>query len=325
MLSEASFEGVAITNAGVVVDTNSVFASWFGRSAEDLIGEQGLSLFAPDDHDLVKQMSLQSASYYEARMLRPDGSQFPVEVRGRQASFRGTPVRIAVIRDVTEKKQREAELRKHAERLKDLSLKDELSGLLNRRGLMEHGGRQLRNAVRNNKTGCLFFIDLNGMKGINDTLGHELGDRALVAAANVLRLVFRDSDVITRLGGDEFAVLASDCGEEDVAVVRERLSARSNEYNRDSGERFRLSMSVGSAVFDPTTSPDLDRLVEAADRCMYEQKRAVKAMQGIKAPHAGLKSLSPQAPSIVDQKPTLTMPEDHGDALTPELFKPPAA
>lgn len=279
ILSEASFEGVAITKAGVIVDTNAVFASWFGRPPEDLIGEPGLSLFAPEDRALVRQMSGESGRLYEAHLLRPDGSRLPVEVRGRDANFRGTTVRIAVIRDITEKKRREGQLRSQAESLKDLSLRDELSGLLNRRGFVEHANQQLRSAVRNKRPSCVFFIDLDGMKAINDSFGHEVGDRALIAATEALRSVFRDSDIASRLGGDEFAVLAQDCGATDVQAVRQRLRARAVEFNRDTSEKFRLSMSVGAAVFDPKTgsAADLERLMELADKDMYEDKRASKA------------------------------------------------
>lgn len=279
ILSEASFEGVAITKAGVIVDTNAVFAAWFGRPPEDLIGEQGLSLFAPEDRDLVKQMSGESGRLYEARMLRPDGSRFPVEVRGREANFRGTKVRIAVIRDITERKRREGQLRTQAAQMKDVSLRDELTALLNRRGFVEHATQQLRSAIRNNKPSCLFFIDLNDMKGINDALGHDIGDRALIASATVIREVFRDSDITSRLGGDEFAVLAVDCGPADVLTLRQRLHARTAKLNRDTSETFRLSMSIGAAVFDPQTGTagDLERLMELADKAMYAEKRASKA------------------------------------------------
>ena len=276
VLSEASFEGVAITKAGIIVDANPTFASWFGRTPQDIIGESGLALFAPECREHVRSRSEQSGTFYEASMLRPDGTRFPVEVRGRDATFHGMKVRIAAIRDVTERKRQEAELRQQAEQLKALSLSDELTVLLNRRGFMEHARQQLRSATRGRRRLSLFFIDLNGMKHINDTFGHEAGDRALVATAGVLRSVFREADIASRLGGDEFAVLAAECGPDDVEAIRQRLTMCVAEFNAREREPFQLSLSVGSASYEPGADGDIERLLEAADAAMYREKRALR-------------------------------------------------
>jgi diguanylate cyclase (GGDEF)-like protein len=178
------------------------------------------------------------------------------------------------VRDVTEKKQREAELRAQAERLRSLSLRDELSGLYNRRGFLELGQQQLRNIARSQRAGCLFYADLNGMKAINDELGHEMGDRALAATATLLTSVFRDSDVVARLGGDEFAALASDCDTEGQISLKRRLESAIDGFNAQGLERFRLSISVGSALYDPRAPLKLEALMEQADAKMYEEKKA---------------------------------------------------
>ncbi len=282
ILSEASFEGMVISRNGICVDANTNFASWFGRTPEQFVGQPGLELFVPEDRERVLRMSNQPDTMYEAQMQRPDGSKLTVEVRGRNATFRGLPVRIAVIRDITEKKRQEAALIEQAELLRTLSLKDELTGLFNRRGFVEHGRQQLRSAARANRSACVFFVDLNGMKGINDSLGHEVGDRALVAAARVLGGAFRDSDIVSRLGGDEFAIFAGDCGANDVAVLRERLRTRTDESNAANSEPFRLSMSVGAAVFLPGSKADLDSLMELADQDMYEEKRASRGLGSVR-------------------------------------------
>jgi diguanylate cyclase (GGDEF)-like protein/PAS domain S-box-containing protein len=271
-LSEASFEGVAISKDGVLIDTNALFASWFGREPGGLVGTDSLALFAPEDRPQMSQLDQASGPVCEAHLLRNDGSSFPVEVRGRDAIFRGDQVRISVIRDITERRQREAELKHQAELLRTMSLRDELTGLYNRRGFLEHTQQQLRSAARTRRAASVFFVDLNAMKTINDTWGHEAGDRALVAAARTLSQVFRDSDVVSRLGGDEFAVLAADCGAEEVDGVRDRLQRGVEELNASAREPFRVSISVGSAVFDPTNPTDLNTLMAAADRSMYEEK-----------------------------------------------------
>ncbi len=283
VLSEASFEGIAISRDGIFLDVNTTFASWFGSTRESLVGKPGLPLFAPEDQARLSAMSGQAGAMYEAQMLRPDGSRFSVEVRGRDATFRGSPARIAVLRDITEKKRQEAELIEQAEQLRALSLKDELTGLHNRRGFIEHARQLLLGAARSERNACVFFIDLNGMKGINDSLGHEVGDRALCAAALVLSSVFRDSDIVSRLGGDEFAIFASECGAADVPRVNERLRAKTLEFNATTNEPFRLSMSVGSATFEPGSKSDLEALMETADQHMYEEKRAARGIRTVLA------------------------------------------
>ena len=198
-----------------------------------------------------------------------------MEVRGRHASFRGQTVRIAVIRDITERRQREGELQRQAELLRTMSLRDELTGLLNRRGFLEHARQQLRLAGRTKRPAVVFFIDLNGMKLINDTFGHDAGDAALSETAQLLTSAFRESDIVARLGGDEFAILAADCDAEGAATMRGRIDQNVEASNQ--GTRpyaFRLSVSVGTAVFDPLAPRELDALLEAADQAMYEQKRA---------------------------------------------------
>lgn len=275
MLAEATFEGVAISKAGVVVDTNETFATWVGCPPFELIGMDGLSLFAPEDRALVAEKSIQTGAKYEAHMLRRNGERFPVEVRGRHASFRGQTVRIAVIRDITERRQRESELHRQAELLRTMSLRDELTGLLNRRGFQEHARQQLRLAGRTKRPAVVFFLDLNGMKVINDTFGHDAGDAALIETAQVLTNAFRESDIVARLGGDEFAIFAADCDAEGAAAMRGRIDQNVEASNQ--GTRpyaFRLSVSVGTAVFEPLAPLELDALLEAADQAMYEQKRA---------------------------------------------------
>ncbi len=273
VLSESSFEGMAISRAGVILDTNALFASWFGRTPAELAGTRALELFAPEEREQVQDHAGEPMTCYVAHMLRGDGTRFPVEVRGRDATYRGEPARIAVIRDISQQRRQEAELQAQAQQLKALSLRDDLTGMYNRRGFQEHGQRQLANAARSRRPACVFFIDLDGMKGINDTLGHEIGDRALVATAQLLAAVFRASDVVARLGGDEFAVFAQECSLDDVPAVRARIQERIEALNEGGTERFKLSLSVGAAVHDAANPADLDALLEAADRSMYEQKR----------------------------------------------------
>lgn len=269
VLADASFEGVAITKAGIILDTNENFARWLGYEPRELSGRSGIELFSPQHRDRVMHASANAELAYEAEMLRRDGTTFPVEVRGRSLHFRDEKVRIAVVRDITEKKQREAEL-------EALSLRDALTGLYNRRGFLELAGHELKAAERKRQRCALFYADLDGMKQINDQLGHALGDQALSSTAELLQRVFRASDIISRLGGDEFAVFAPDCDEAGVASSCARLGRAVAELNESRICPYQLSISAGAAVWNPERPIDLASLLEAADSSMYEQKRSAR-------------------------------------------------
>ena len=269
VLADASFEGLAITKAGVILDSNENFARWLGYEPRELAGRPGIELFSPKDRDRVTQASGNADIAYEAEMLRRDGTTFPVEVRGRFLQFRDERVRIAVVRDITEKKQREAEL-------EALSLRDALTGLYNRRGFLELAGHELKAAERKRQHCAVFYADLDGMKQINDQHGHAVGDQALNSTAELLQRVFRASDITSRLGGDEFAIFAPDCDQGGVASSCARLRRAVEELNESRICPFRLSISVGAAVWNPERPIDLASLMEAADASMYEQKRSVR-------------------------------------------------
>lgn len=164
------------------------------------------------------------------------------------------------------------ELARHMEALKSLSLMDDLTGLYNRRGFMTLGKQQLKMVHRLRKGVMLIFSDLDGLKEINDTQGHQAGDDALRTTANLIRESFRESDLIGRLGGDEFVVLATKDNDTPEDAVVERLMARFAERNSRPGQACRLSISLGIAHYDPDDPCSLEVLIEKADARMYAQK-----------------------------------------------------
>ncbi|MGD0277524.1 MAG: PAS domain S-box protein [Syntrophales bacterium] len=190
-----------------------------------------------------------------------ESSVFPVkDAEGKSVGFRG------VVRDISERK-------KFQEKLHAMATTDELTGLCNRRGFITLAEQQLKYAERNKKKSMLAFVDLDGMKQINDIWGHEEGDRALINTANLLKQVFRKSDIIARLGGDEFAVLAADVSETMPDVFLRRLQKLLDTHNSMKDQRYRLSMSVGSTFYEPDNPTSLDEIMSLADKLMYEDKR----------------------------------------------------
>jgi diguanylate cyclase (GGDEF)-like protein len=162
--------------------------------------------------------------------------------------------------------------------LRSLSLIDGLTDLYNRRGFSELGEQYLKLAGRSSRSASLIYLDIDRFKTINDTLGHHVGDRALLSVADTLRDTFRRSDIIARLGGDEFAVLAFETSEENAETLVERLRAELKEVNDTTRERFQLSVSIGLARYDDDAAVSLDELLEQADAAMHGENRKKRRM-----------------------------------------------
>jgi diguanylate cyclase (GGDEF)-like protein len=169
--------------------------------------------------------------------------------------------------DITERKKMEEEIR-------ELSFRDPLTALYNRRGFITLAEQQLKAASRARRKMLLAFLDVDSLKRINDTLGHETGDKALVDVAEVLRRTFRESDIIARVGGDEFAVLAIEMTDLNPELLPKRLQRAIDASNAEVSRPYRLSLSWGMTVYEPETTRSLDQLMSAADALMYVQKKA---------------------------------------------------
>lgn len=164
--------------------------------------------------------------------------------------------------------------------LQRLSLLDELTGVHNRRGLMLLARHALRGARREREAVSLIFIDLDGLKTINDQYGHDAGSEHIRAVAVLLENSFRDSDIIGRMGGDEFCVLAVGANAPDALRRVQQLEARVRDFNQRSRQSFAMSISVGIAQLDTLTSEGLERALHQADQEMYRVKNAKKQAAG---------------------------------------------
>jgi diguanylate cyclase (GGDEF)-like protein len=157
---------------------------------------------------------------------------------------------------------------------KAVSRIDVLTGLRARRGFLIEATDMLAACHSARKSSLVLFVDLDGMKQVNDALGHEVGDAALVEMASVLRSVFRSTDVIARLGGDEFVIFCGAGTAAFGAAMVKRLTAKLDEINAVPGRRYRLACSAGFKVADVGTEPSLDELLSGADAAMYAVKRS---------------------------------------------------
>lgn len=150
------------------------------------------------------------------------------------------------------------------------AFRDDLTGLLNRRGFRLLAGRRMASAQKRGRALLLFYADLDGFKQINDTFGHAEGDRALIRTAASFRKAFRRSDVISRFGGDEFVALVT----EEPGCSAQALCRRLKRYLKQADTSgYRLSLSTGVIRFDHTGAPPLEELLAQADGRLYSKKQ----------------------------------------------------
>ena len=176
--------------------------------------------------------------------------------------------KLAILRDITLRKEME-------EKLREAAVTDELTGLFNRRGFITISEKHLNLAKRQKRRLSLLYLDLDNLKLINDKLGHKEGDRALKDTADILKTSFRKSDIIARIGGDEFGVLLTEMTDSaDMAVVH--LKENIERMNDRADRAYPLSLSVGVAYYDSDAPVSIDKLISQADRAMYKEKKSRK-------------------------------------------------
>jgi diguanylate cyclase (GGDEF)-like protein len=173
---------------------------------------------------------------------------------------------------VFERELARAQQEEQTRKIESLSVTDELTGLHNRRGFLTMAAQQLKLSRRAKESCHLFFMDMDGLKRINDELGHGAGDAALQEVARVLRGAFREPDIVARLGGDEFVAFAP-CASSAAESVTERIQERLKGHIAGEDPRYPLRVSVGLTCVDPQSNVPIDDVLAAADEAMYEKKR----------------------------------------------------
>ena len=275
-------EGVlgAAPDAIVTLDARHRIVEWnpgaeklFGYSREEVIGQNIDDLVTSPDvlEEAVgfTQVITGGGEVPPAETVRyrKDGSPVDVIVAGSPILVGGELIgTVTVYTDITARVRME-------ETLRALALVDDLTNLYNRRGFLTLGQQQLKAANRAKRRMMLLFADFDGLKQINDSFGHPEGDRALIETANVLRETFRESDIIARIGGDEFLVLAIETDGFPAKVLTARLQENLEARNAKGDLRYKLSLSIGIARYEPERPCSIDELVARADRAMYEKKQ----------------------------------------------------
>ena len=251
------------------VEVNDAACSRLGYTREELLGLTPRAVDAALRPGQLREISArllrEDRVIYESARKTRDGEIIPVEVSASLTEVDGEHMVLSIDRDISGRKKQERHLVK-------LSLQDELTGLLNRRGFFVMLPETAKRAKRSGIPVIVLYADLDGLKVINDTRGHARGDMALVAVADALRATFRETDIMARIGGDEFCVVAEAEIPADSSTLSERLDAALASAGAAIGEH--LAMSYGAVATGWQGLDDADELLTRADMLMYQTKRA---------------------------------------------------
>jgi len=255
----------------IVLRANKTFYALTDLSEQEVIGRKCYEVFSGpscrgDQCPLL--CTLQAPQRLEVELVKmlPSGRKIACLITSMPYYDRDGKL-IGIVedfKDITRYKELEAHLR-------EIAITDELTGLFNRRGFLTLAEKQLGNALRAEHDMFLIFADLDNMKEINDTLGHETGDLALATAASLLRTTFRQADILARLGGDEFAVFIS-CkpGTDSEQAILSRLEVNIAQENKEGELPFTVAISFG--VVQLQEDETLGQVMIRADGLMYDSK-----------------------------------------------------
>jgi len=281
VLEHASDAYVSIDESGAIRAWNRMAETTFGWSRDEALGQSFEKLVIPAtmrEAHLAGWRRYRSAGDDEAlrqrleiSALRRDGTAFSVEVRISPVEIDGHRFFSVFLHDITERKAM-------AERREKEALTDTLTGLPNRRSLLEYLPNAMARARRTGVPLGVLFLDLDGFKAVNDTFGHEIGDLLLQIVAERLKTCLRETDAVFRLAGDEFTAVVEGQfgGTQDAEQLAKKLIQLINEPVLIGAATVQVGVSIGIAVFrrdDPRTAT---QLLREADSRMYEAKQAGK-------------------------------------------------
>ena len=256
---------------GTIMYANRRFATLLGFSPHQALS--GLSIFTfihpdyrvPMEDFLYRMLQKdRSVSTIQVQIIGSDSNQ-----RWMEICWIDIPVEegaFLVVHDFTSYKTLQEELLLQA-------LTDELTGLYNRRGFRMMAEQELRHCHRLKNEVMLLSFDIDTFKQINDTFGHDEGDRVLKSVAKSLQMSFRSSDIIGRWGGDEFLVFALDAPSGTVDLLTTRFKQALSDILQRQGLPCMIAVTIGSASSNAIAIPSLEQLIQQADRAMYANKR----------------------------------------------------
>lgn len=260
-----------------VLDENSRFLRWnqhflelTGYGPEEFGRMHLLDFIEPDDRERFAEAIAHGlrdrGMFIEAVMVTREGRQIPYYFTGKRTVLDGRPYLVGLGVDISERIVREKELKTQA-------LTDALTGVSNRRHFMELAEGELARTRRYGGTLSLLMLDLDHFKSVNDTYGHQVGDRVLQALGDTCRKIFRNIDIVGRIGGEEFAILlpATDIAKAHEVAERLRKSLEAAVVPTEDGGRLNFTASIGIAGFSGRET-HIGALLGQADKALYQAK-----------------------------------------------------
>lgn len=288
-LFENSYMPMVIMDSvtGRFVDCNDAAVAIYGYpDRQSVLGKTLLDVSAPTQYDgspsssaaaeRIANAEAAGVCVFEWRHRHPDGVVWDAEVRLMKMSHRGRQLMQFSLIDITERRRLESERKAHEDLIWRQANFDALTGLANRNLCHDRLEAALAQARRSGRKVGVIFLDLDGFKSVNDSIGHALGDELLVEVARRLTDAVREQDTVARLGGDEFVLLAHDLASaEDMLRIGEKIVATLQQPFSLAGMLFVISASVGCALF-PDDAAGGEALLDLADQAMYQAKQAGK-------------------------------------------------
>jgi len=270
-----SLAGLYITQQHVLRFCNQRFVEMFGyENPQELFGIHIRKLVTPANWQLVeKQVKLRESGskqtiHYEFEGVKKDGTIFNLEALGSRIIYMGKTAIQGTMLDITERTKAEGELRRFA-------TTDVLTGVFNRGYGLLLFGKKLRDQKDSKLNLCICYIDVDGLKEINDTYGHKEGDEALKLVSEFLAQELGETEnFICRLGGDEFLLIFPKCPLTKAETMWQHISRRLKSFNARNLKPYSISLSSGFAEFDPVRPKTVDQLIATADYEMYKDKQS---------------------------------------------------
>jgi diguanylate cyclase (GGDEF)-like protein/PAS domain S-box-containing protein len=274
-LVQLSPEAIIIHNRGEILYINKSGANLLGsNSTSELINRDISEFVHPDSRELINKLKEhldhfpKSEFNEQVKIKRIDGAVIDLEFKSTKIDFKGHSARELIARDITIQKS-------EIENVTRLAYQDALTGLPNRRAFMDQLSLLLSKSEKENIRFGLMFIDLDGFKQVNDTLGHDGGDILLKQVSDYFKKCVGDKGVVARLAGDEFIVLLDNVSEKESIMIANRIIESLNSPIIIFGKRVRVTSSVGIALY-PQHGLEATELMNHADMAMYQAKQQGK-------------------------------------------------
>jgi diguanylate cyclase (GGDEF)-like protein/PAS domain S-box-containing protein len=265
--AHATEEGIVFHAAGRITDGNEAIERLLGYRVQEVLGRPVLDFMSDDTrHRVFENVRSDREEPYEAVVVRKDGRHVPVEIVGKTMPFGAETYRLAVVRDISARKEAQA-------RIAFMALHDSLTRLPNRAALEVRLASMVEHARVARHELAVLFLDLDHFKTINDSLGHHAGDLLLCEIATRLLSHARQVDAVARLGGDEFVVVLADTDSRHASGVASRLLDAVGASMRIDGHNVSVSTSIGIGLF-PGDGETAQELIRRADAAMYSAKES---------------------------------------------------